>query len=170
MTAPNGRCLSSRRKITQGLPQRGVLSPFLWILHSNSLSSLARIDQEQWDSTLRDTPSLALKYADDVSLAAAHEEAEALVEVANLIARNATKNLADMGLNLSPPKSSNLAISPCSMVGGVFRRSTCDATAPAAKVQKEDRKIDKRLEAAAGPEEVPEMVFPPRLREDLPVK
>ena len=37
LTAPGGKFVSRLRDITRGLPQGGILSPLMWILHFNSL-------------------------------------------------------------------------------------------------------------------------------------
>ena len=39
LQSPSGVHFSTKRAITCGLPQRGVLSPFLWLVHFNSLKN-----------------------------------------------------------------------------------------------------------------------------------
>ena len=54
--------------ISRGLPQGGVLSPFLWLLHFNDLPRLLEKSQMEWGMEIRDVPAKELLLGGGVTL------------------------------------------------------------------------------------------------------
>ena len=114
---PQGEHFCARRSIRRRLPQGGVLSPCLRLLHFNDLPELMRKGREEWGEDLRVVMSLILQYADDVTLPVAHEDPRIFTAAANMAAGGVGKDLIRLGLNLSWPKSYNLVVSAGGVVG-----------------------------------------------------
>ena len=122
LATPYGRFLSTKRPITRGLPQGGVLSPFLWLLHFDTLHKLVESLRGTWKGAMALLRVLAVFFADDVAFAVAHQDPEVLVGGATSIAQTLEGHLDSLGLALSSPKSFNVVVSPGSILGSLFRR------------------------------------------------
>ena len=79
-----GRFLSRPRDISRGLPQGGVISPFLWIMHFDRFFELIGPLAGKAGELLPGLggQSLCLVYADDVPFAIAHRLADGLGRLA----------------------------------------------------------------------------------------
>ena len=122
LLTPRGRRLSSWRQVTWGLPQGGVLPPLLWLPHFNSLAPRLREMREAWSHVDRDTPSIVLVYADDISFAISHPSADVFCVIVSRKASDVERAVGRHGLSLSAPKSYNFAISYGMIMDGIFRR------------------------------------------------
>ena len=74
-----GQHLSASKPKTQGLPEGGVLLPFLWLLHFNGLRDEVHREVASWDDESVEVRVLDRYFADDVTLVLAHPESETLV-------------------------------------------------------------------------------------------
>ena len=111
LRTPLGVVFSGEHMPTRGVPQGGVLSPLLWLLHVN------RIIEE----TLRDLrktikmPPLSWEviiqiFADDISAAIGHEHRPEAIQLAHLLIAELCKQLDKTELNVSTPKCQNFLV------------------------------------------------------------
>ena len=116
--------MSAWKRITKGVPQGGVLSPFLWLLHFNPL--VARVRDAMWarldDQGRAEFFMILLLYADDVVCALAHHHLVRLCELARLLGGECATQLEKLGLWSECAKSANFAMAPNYGGGGLFRR------------------------------------------------
>ena len=78
LASPKGRFFSNWRPIGRGVPQGGVLSPYLWLLHIDKLFAGVERRREMLTTDLPLTPANFLDslYADDILRAIAHPNLE----------------------------------------------------------------------------------------------
>ena len=125
LTSPTGRFYSNWRPIGQGVPQGGVLSPYLWLLHIDKLfKGMENRRQQQLchipPETIRFLDSL---YADDILCAIAHKNLQTLEQAAHVSANAYADSLGDLGLAATAPKSENFIISRNAEEETLFRRN-----------------------------------------------
>ena len=73
LDSPAVRHFSTYRPATRGRPQGGVLSPFLWLLHFDGLHEEVRREVERWMGSLSEVRVTDRYYADDITVALAHQ-------------------------------------------------------------------------------------------------
>ena len=154
--------------ITRGLPQGGVLSPFLWLLYFDDLRALIRPDLQEWEAELRDIDFLDIFFADDIALAIAHKDPEIIARVADSLARTARGRLLGKHLALCDPKSFNFAGSPGGMEGGIFRRAGGLSKTGHREMPRNDGLIERGVAATTSEDDLPSMYFPPSFQKCLP--
>ena len=125
LTSPLGCFYSTHSSITRGLPQGGVLSPFLWIVHINPL--LSRVEKRVLEAisqaALEGLYKLCfLPYADDLVHAARHRSVGPLKQIATSTADVTDQELAMLGLSSKPVKSKNFIVPPLYTHSRYFRR------------------------------------------------
>ena len=119
---PAGKFYSSKRSISREVPQGGVLSPLLWLIHFNKVHERLAALRAAEEEIFGGIGCMDLIYADDVATLLVHSDARRLVRAAKRNAELVAAVLRELGLNLSVPKSVNLVISPGLCGGSVFRR------------------------------------------------
>ena len=122
LSAVTGKFYSSARGMTRGVPQGGVISPLLWLLHFNGIYKRLEDRRRLCPRVFSEVVCQDLVYADDVACVLVHRDAEVLAEAAMLESSFVLSTLDSMGLILSPPKSFNIVISPGMYTGALFRR------------------------------------------------
>ena len=131
LNSSTGRFLSAWKKIGKGVPQGGVLSPYLWNLHIDRLfegvTARRRAYMEQM-SLPPMPPILDSLYADDVLTAIAHKSPCILEKLSHISARAYKESLEDLGLSTTVPKSANLVIEATEELGPLFKRAPDDET------------------------------------------
>ena len=119
-----GNYMSAWKRITKGVPQGGVLSPFLWLLHFNPL--VGRVRAAMWaglsDREKAEFTMILLLYADDVVCAIAHHHLIRLCELARLLGGECVTQLKRLGLWSECAKSANFVMSPNYGGSDLFRR------------------------------------------------
>ena len=125
LLSPRGRFYSTYRQISRGLPQGGVLSPFLWIVHINPL--LNSIEKGVRDRIaalgLPDRFCICLLlYADDVICTVRCDDLDLIVCIAAAVAEAIEESLGRLGLRSTPVKSKNFVRPPGFTHTGLFRR------------------------------------------------
>ena len=117
-----GKYHSGWKRISKGVPQGGILSPFLWLLHINPFADQvkARLRRKWGDEVVRKL--CILLYADDIMCAFAHENCGLLVEIVRDLADISREVLAILGLNSDAEKSEGFLLGPASEDGSLFRR------------------------------------------------
>ena len=128
LTTPTGRFFSNWRSIEKGVPQGGVLSPYLWLLHIDKLFKGVESRRRQQlcelpPGSLRFLDSL---YADDILCAIAHKSQQVLTSAAHVSARAYEDSLSDLGLATTIPKSENFIIERVEGEETLFRRNLQD--------------------------------------------
>ena len=169
LLAPEGRFFSSTRGISRGLPQEGVLSPLLWLVHFNKFfehmeSPLGSGEVSAVEELVR---GICLIHADDVTIASAHETATELVRLANRRDEQAGRALKVLRLVLGLGKCRNLVMSPGELIGTVFRRNNGLSRTVNKELLMRERRLGDLLETVEE-EQVPWGVFPPILKTQLP--
>ena len=112
LTAQDGKYYSGWKPISKGVPQGGILSPFLWLLHINPFARRvreafkARVGEEA-ASNLR-----ILLYADDIMRALAHTDMDGLTKLVWILADICQHEPAALGLNSESEKSEGFLIPP----------------------------------------------------------
>ena len=168
LRGPAGQHFSPYKPVTRGLPQGGVLSPFLWLLHFNSLHDDVRREVASWEEPMAGVRVMDCYFADDITIVLAHANSEVLVDAAVRIADFLEERLAKLGLILARPKCCNLVVSPGRMIGQVFRRKSGFTRSYQKDLPKNDRLKDQRACLAEQMGDTPSDAFPLALREALP--
>ena len=169
LDGPEGRCVSAPKGITRGLPQGGVISPLLWLLHFNRVFDLVGIlvalggtgpapEGAYW--TL-------LAYADDLTFGLAHSDAETVTCLATVGGGRVRAALATILSALSVNMCNNLVLSPGAMVGGVARRNNGFSATVNRELATRDRRLGALLDTV-NEAALPRGAFPPSLRGRLP--
>ena len=133
LRSPMGDYLSTHRKITRGLPQGGVLSPALWLMHINGLFEYGGPSAELAGGLWAGLRRCLLVYADDVLFALAHPKVPVLREAADSETESLTRGLHSLDLNSAEEKSLGMVIAPKYTVGQSFFRRGPDALRASAK-------------------------------------
>ena len=107
-----GRCYSSWRGIGRGVPQGGILSPFLWALHVDSLLEQVSQARLEYPAELVTVKACDLLYADDLLCALAHHNPKVLEEAAGRTAGTRDETLGNKGLSRAILKSENFVLPP----------------------------------------------------------
>ena len=111
-STPEGQHYSSWRRMSRGLPQGGVLSPFLWLLHSNQL--VPRL-MKAHTRRIGPTGGVFRKHlinADDLLRVIARPHRPTLQLAAWEAAASNVEELGELGLNSSQEKSENMLFGP----------------------------------------------------------
>ena len=156
--------------MSQGVPQGGALPPFLWSLHFNGLRRLIRNDTKSRGGALSGIDLLDIYYADDVALVFAHEDPRVVIGASRMLAEAVRECLRKGGLCLSSPKSSNLAISPGGMTGGVFQRASELSLQAKRDMPKKGASLGRMAGESATEGDLPSQYFPPSLLEKHPFR
>ena len=122
LATPNGCFFSSWRRIAQGVPQGGILSPFLWLMHMDPFSSGVKRQLLLPADGLGEVRVCVLVYADDVICALAHENLRVIETAAEKAASACEGELGSLGLGSESDKSENLLLEPNFGEDGIFRR------------------------------------------------
>ena len=140
LQSPCGAFVSPHRFITRGLPQGGVLSPFLWLIHFADVGNqLKRRRAQRMDPRGKEPPQLCdLFYADDVVLAIAHTRRERPTQETWKESRVCKKALGKKGLAPTQEESANFLLSPREAIGGFFRRRPNAHRASEMELKKKD--------------------------------
>ena len=123
LMSARGVVLSTLRGIGRGLPQGGVLSPFMWLVHFNKV-----LEGLHWLRSLRGAEAmlgaffLELLFADDIVCLITHPKLSPLKCLANITAEVMPVVLAKLGLRTTRPKSMNFITAALTLVGPLFRR------------------------------------------------
>ena len=111
---PLGAVFSSHHVPTRGVPQGGVLSPLLWLLHVNRIieGTLQQIGREI------DLPPLSWNvivqmFADDISAAIGHELRSVAVQLSHILVAVLLGQLGGNDLDVSRPKCQNFLVEGC---------------------------------------------------------
>ena len=118
-----GRFFSTWRPIRRGVPQGGVLSPFLWLLHIDGLFQKVEMAKQGYSPLLSNVIWCHLIYADDVLCALAHEHQEIVISAAHQSADTHSTALSELGLGTTQEKSVNFLVPPSRTEDSFFRRS-----------------------------------------------
>ena len=119
-----GCCFSSWRRIAKGVPQGGVHSPFLWLLHINPF--IERV-KEALKGTMVEAEGVEvvlLLYADDVVCILAHRSLACLRRAAAILEAVCAEQLARLGLRSERDKSANPVLWPNFGNDALFRRKS----------------------------------------------
>ena len=122
LATPQGRFYSSWRQLSRGLPQGGVLSPFLWLLHFNSLIARAERARGRRYGPQGGVIYLYLLCADDLLCVLCHQNKPALQLAAWGNDGDVEDALGSLGLSSARRKSENMLISPGDTVEDFHRR------------------------------------------------
>ena len=122
LTAADGQYFSGWKPVSKGVPQSGVLSPFLWLLHINPFASrvLEAIRNLVGDQIWRYLR--ILRYADDIMCALTHENLEMLAKMADAVAVTGQAELRTLGLDSEADKTESFLTRPNFGDAGLFRR------------------------------------------------
>ena len=118
-----GAFLSPWRPLSKVLPQGGVLSPFLWLLHLNLIQERIDCHLREMGGPLPGLNRMSLFYADDEVILLSHEDPHVLVRAAIMEAGADAQALSDLHLSSNAGKSQSMVFSPGNFVGGPFRRT-----------------------------------------------
>ena len=121
-TTPDGKYYSGLKPISTGVPQGGILSPFLRLLHVNPFAdrvrgALGRRLGEEASKNLR-----LLLYADDIMCALAQPNMGALATIVWVLADICQSELSLLGLSSEAEKSEGFLIPPNFGEESLFRR------------------------------------------------
>ena len=148
LQGPTGMYCRKRKRITRGLPQGGILSPLLWLVHFNSMKELMDESRQQRMKCLEDAgfgrvEICDLFFADDVVIALAHHLKNILTQEAWHDATAFKGHLAIKGLDSTRDKSGNFLLSPRHTLGGLLRRCPNAHRAPAIDLKERDADLCK---------------------------
>ena len=105
--------MSRQHPMSRGLPQGGVLSPLLWILHINRLSAQIRATLLRVAPYKKSTWGLTVQtFADDVSAAVAHNEQKATIAISRHLREAIIANFGDLHLDIAIHKCNNFLMEP----------------------------------------------------------
>ena len=109
LSSPTGRHFSSLHPIGRGVPQGGILSPYLWLLHIDKLFREVESRRAQHTPRLPLSPTQFLDslYADDILCAIASKDPEILARASHISAEAYKDGLKTLGLATTEPKSEN---------------------------------------------------------------
>ena len=149
LNSASGKQVSTPRKITQGLPQGGIISPFLWIMHFNECLELIGLLAGGAGGL---EPGLGgscvcLVYADDVVFAIAHAKADFLVKLAEIGDSKVRSALACLHLQLARPKCNNLVLAPGEIVGAAQGRCSQFSDTVRKELPERGRRLGELLES-----------------------
>ena len=118
---PQGVFYGQKTPIKAGLPQGGVLSPFLWLMFFNGIHGELKALRE-----LRgEDPSrfVDLVFADDLTTIIFSPELDPLRGYSHGNVDNVRHTMGRRGLNLQDPKTHNILFRPEVLPKGIFRRA-----------------------------------------------
>ena len=167
--APEGRFLCRAKGISRGLPQSGVLSPLLWLVHYNRFFRLIEspLGPRRSEDPKGRIHGIRLGYADDVTFAYEHEQAAEIVKLANSGCAQPDSALKELHRALGLDKCNNRVLSPGEIIGAAFRRESGQARTVGDELAARDRRLAELL-ATVEADKLPWGVFPPSLGKDLP--
>ena len=170
LATPQGVRCSGFYGVSRGVPQGGVLSPFLWLLLFDRLDAELQAARRGWEEELRDAEILFLFYADDIAFLVSHADPEILARAARRCAEEITRILRTLGLVLQQEKSFNLVVSPGDLIHGIFRRGL--NLSRSARMDLGHREEQLRTLNRAGGEQAQREhgIFPESLESTLPFK
>ena len=122
LTVPRGRFFSPWRKIKRGVPQGGVLPPFLWLLHISALMEQVDATGNNVSALLDRVARCSLLYAGDVLSALAHMDAEVVTQAAGESATAHGEGLKELGQKTATDKSENFLRPRLTKSWSLFRR------------------------------------------------
>ena len=111
LRTPLGVVTSGEYVPTRGVPQGGVLSPLLWLLHVNkiidgAMYSLHRevdLPPASWNVIVR-------IFADDISAASGHEDGQTTIWLSHVLIRCLLKQKGGTELDVMSPKYKNFLV------------------------------------------------------------
>ena len=111
MSTPEGTVMGKQCRPTRGVPQGGVLSPLLWILHVNRVA-------EETLKKLRKKTSLPNSewriifqvFADDISAAVSHRTRRGVITLSKELSEALLEVLKKLDLEVAKPKCNNFLI------------------------------------------------------------
>ena len=93
------------------MPQGGVLSPLLWILHVNKvIAKTQKITEESIGLPKAEWRLIVQLFADDISAAVSHKDRRMVVTLSEKLAETLIKVLKELGLEIAPPKCDNFLV------------------------------------------------------------
>ena len=171
LNTPNGEYYSKVRSIGRGLPQGGVISPFLWLVHTNGL--IKGMSKRRMERTMRGKGEGAMYYdamfADDIITAITHPALGVAKELSVLEAEEIPQDLAALRLRTETAKSQNFIIAPGTTVGKAFRRIPDAYKRGDMQVQKRDDTLE-LMSKQVDPVEGGRLAEYDRVQEGLPYK
>ena len=112
---------------------------------------------------VEEAAEVCLVYADDLTIAIAHAQAEPLVQKARAGDRHIQAALGHLPLGLGRPKCNNLVLSPGAIAGRVFRRGNGLSQPVSNELAMRYRRLEAHLESF-GADALPSGVLPRDLR------
>ena len=108
LRTPSSSHFRTWRRLSRGLPQGGVLSPFLWLLHFNPPAESLLSKRAERVGPTRDVDFRIYIYADDVTCALAHKNEPTLTRAAWETSEDVMQGLQVLGLSSAGEKAENL--------------------------------------------------------------
>ena len=135
-----GVLYSEPREPSRGVPQGGVLSPLLWILHVNRVASRTQEKMEEAILLPKGEWRLMVQlFADDISAAVMHSDRRIVIVLAEELARTLIRVLRELGLEVAPPKCNNFIVDG----GKEARKENTKESASTYKQSKREQKLQR---------------------------